>query len=160
MKIIEINWTGPFSIEQIKEFGTETDYGVYQIYGIHSIMGINSLLYIGKAVDRTFAHRIPEHNYIHYDFHDFAIYIGRIGSDTICNKIEWDKIINDSERILIDFSQPPFNSQINDLIKDISDDIVLLNQNKRYKLPFTISTAWKSSTLTKGTWKAYSNKMY
>lgn len=57
----------------------------------------------------------------HNDFHDFQIYIGRLGSENICIESEWHSVIDMLERILIDFSQL-FNSQINDLINDLNDD--------------------------------------
>ena len=161
MQIIEINWLGPFSIDQIKGFDSDIDYGVYQIYGNHSVMGENQLLYIGKSQQRTFSVRIPEHSdFINYDYHDYKIYIGRLGNDNVCSELTWNDLIDKAERILIDYCQPSFNSQINNLINDLKDDIVLLNHNKRYKIPFTISTIWKQSSNSKGTWKPYSNKMY
>lgn len=50
IKLIHIDWDGPFKLTEIDTItDDETDYGIYQIYGSHSVYSGNILLYIGKA---------------------------------------------------------------------------------------------------------------
>jgi len=67
---IKIEWCGPFSPEEVikkmddagklPDYGGE-DYDLYQIYGKHILCGEDTLLYIGKAVEKTFAIRFRRH---------------------------------------------------------------------------------------------------
>lgn len=160
MKLIEIEWQGPFTLEEIKQFDTEIDYGVYQIYGTHNILGPDTLVYIGQAIDRTFSKRLPERDWIKWDFAEYKIYIGRLGSSKPCTLNEWNKDIDIAERILIDYCQPPFNSQcLNGLSESIESNINILNFSKRFRLPLVITSSWRQSSYDKNLWNAYSNKM-
>ena len=161
MKLIEIKWEGPFTLEEISQFSSEIDYGVYQIYGTHNILGSDTLVYIGQAIDRTFSVRLPERSWINWDFAEYKIYIGRLGSSQACTVDEWNNDIDIAERILIDYCQPPFNSQcLNGLSETISNEINVLNFSKRFRLPLVVSSSWRESSYEKKQWKAYSNKMY
>lgn len=67
-QIIHLAWTGPFSIEQIRDFNDDAkDFGVYSIYGNHLVYGANVLLYLGKAQHQTFATRILQHDWLDWD---------------------------------------------------------------------------------------------
>ena len=161
MNLIEIKWEGPFTLEQVSALNSDIDYGVYQIYGTHNIIGTDSLLYIGLASAQTFSARLPQREWIHNEFHEFKIYIGRIGAAIGCTKDKWDQLISHTELILIDHCQPPYNSQgLNGLPNDIGNDILILNFGKRHKLPYSLTTAWQQSSFYKKNWKPYSNTMY
>lgn len=161
MTLIEIEWKGPYTIQEICILNADIDYGVYQIYGTHNILGTDALLYIGQACDQTFSRRIPQREYITWDFPEYRIYVGRFGSSQVCTEQDWNTQINFGEQILIDYCQPPYNSQLlNGLSAGIPNDINLLNFGKRHKLPFTITTSWRQSSHNARLWKPYSNKMY
>lgn len=161
MKLIEVEWKGPYSIEEISAFNEDTDFGVYQIYGTHNIMGTDALLYVGQASDQTFCVRLPQREYITWDFPEYRIYIGRFGAAELATKQEWNCQINFAEQILIDYCQLPYNSQLlNGLSTGIPNDINLLNFGKRHKLPFSITTSWRLSSYNVGSWKSFSQKMY
>ena len=154
----EIEWKGPFSLEEISSLNTSIDYGIYQIYGTHNISGTDALLYVGQACDQTFSQRIPQREYISWEFPEYRIYIGRLGGSAVLSEEEWNKQISISEQILIDYCQPPYNSQLlNGLSASINNEINVLNFGKRHKLPFAITTSWRGSNHHKGIWKAFSN---
>lgn len=160
MTLLEIEWKGPYSIEEIGHLNTDIDYGIYQIYGTHNILGADTLLYVGQACGQKFAHRLPQHNFIDWDFPEFRIYIGRLGNFQYCSEQVWSNQIDYAEMILIDHCQPPYNSKLlNGLSGNIPNDINILNFGKRHKLPFTITTSWRLSSHHGGQWKPYSELM-
>ena len=161
MRLIEIEWKGPYNIEETNVLNTDIDYGIYQIYGTHNILGTDTLLYVGQACEQTFAIRLPQREYIFWDFPEYRIYVGRLGFSQIDNTQiqEWNSQINFAEQVLIDYCQPPYNSQLlNGLGAEVPNDINLLNFGKRHKLPFSITTTWRLSNHYKGEWQAYSKK--
>lgn len=162
MTIIEIQWSGPFSVNEISSFNSGEDYGLYQIYGIHNILGPETLLYIGQAKDQTFAVRIPQHDdWIGWDFPEYKIYLGRFGSHLENrNPDNWDTQINISENLLINFCAPPWNTQyINKIRDDIDDETIVINWGKRYKLPMEVSTLWKKSKYNDSNlWKLFTTE--
>ena len=62
VKVIELEWDGPHSVEQVSKFFDASDYGLYQIYGTHSVFGPDTLLYIGKAERQFFGTRFSQHS--------------------------------------------------------------------------------------------------
>lgn len=162
MKLIEIVWEGPYSFTEVCSKYEKTDYGVYQIYGTHNILGENILVYIGKTEEQTFSSRFQnaDRKWIKLEFHEFKIFLGKLGSETSCSEVEWNKEIDTAERVLIDYCHPPYNSKKKDLISGVANDVVILNNGKRAKLPFTITTLWRESSLAKGKWKSFNSNMY
>ncbi|MBU3677188.1 MAG: hypothetical protein FGM54_08440 [Chitinophagaceae bacterium] len=156
----EISWSGPFDINNIKTLNSPTDFGVYTVYGTHNIFGINTLLYIGKAEDRSFGERLPEHEEewcLEWHHIDLKFYIGRFGStNPITDNNKWKEMISKSERLLINHCKPPFNAKD---IKNISDirELTLFNFGKRQNIPAVISSQWIHSDWWKDDWKEYSN---
>lgn len=63
LECLKISWEGPFTAEDVVSLNKDWDYGIYQIYGTHNIFGADSLLYIGKAMEQTFADRIVQHEH-------------------------------------------------------------------------------------------------
>ena len=117
----------PFTIEEVTLFAEAKDYGVYQIYGTHNVLGTDALLYIGQACSQTFATRLPQREYITWGFPEYRIYLGRLGSKDVVTEQERSLQIDYAEQILIDYCQPPYNSQLlNGLSSNIPDDIVVL----------------------------------
>ena len=155
MTLFEIEWKGPFTIDEIVLLNDSIDCGLYQIYGTHNIMGTDSLMYVGQTRD-SFAARLPNRDYIRWDYPEYKIYVGRFGGEDSCSKQDWHRQIDHAEQILIDYCQPPYNSQyLNGLSPSIADDIVILNFGKRHKLPYAVTTAWRQSSHQKGTWMPY-----
>lgn len=160
MNIIEIEWSGPHLLDEALLAYSDTDFGLYAIYGTHNISGVDTLLYIGKVEDRNLGMRMSEHknNYLDWAFPEYKIYFGRFGGEVHCLDAEWKSQINMSEIILIDFCQPPYNSQgLNGLVGKVKDDIIIFNWGKRHRLPFEVSTIWMQTFHHKSTWKPYSN---
>jgi len=114
MRIINIEWSGPHTIGEVaKTCHSDTDFGIYQVYGPHPTYGGPQLLYIGKASDRHFSIRIPEHGWAHAtrDQSQVSIYLGRlVGSETPDNDT-WCEEIALAESLLIYTHFPPYNTQ-------------------------------------------------
>lgn len=156
MKLIEIEWKGPYSLEETAHLTEKSDFGLYQIYGTHNILGMDTLLYVGQAWNQTFAQRIPQREYATWDFPEYRFYIGRLGGSEPITKELLSDYIDWAEQILIDYCQPPYNSQhLNGLSASIPNDIILLNFSKRHKLPYSITTAWRESSHFTGKWSPY-----
>lgn len=111
--LINILWDGPHSLDAMRSFdNSDTDYGLYQIYGHHPVYG-PSLIYIGRAKERTFAVRVPEHNWwtgAENDPRQVAVYIGRlIGPTPVLDT--WYRQIDQAEQLLIHSHAPTYNTQ-------------------------------------------------
>ena len=116
-KIINIAWDGPFTPQEVQDFTNDTDYGVYQLYGRHPVYGTlpGTLLYIGKASDNTFGHRIPNHPLEGWVGKTGQIFVGRLADEQQPGNAEWNKLIAEAEKLLIYAHAPSWNSQcIND----------------------------------------------
>ena len=158
MTIIEIEWSGPYTLEDIQKMDGESDYGIYQIYGTHTIFGENSLLYIGKAQDQTFATRISQHKeWFIEELSELKFFIGQLGGTKLTTEKEWAQGINDAEKLLIFFSSPPYNSQNLNDYGDVSETIVL-NFGKRNRLPMEVSTLYYENVFGKEKWKIFEEK--
>lgn len=152
--IIEINWDGPYSINEINKFIDKSDFGIYQIYGTHIIYG-NSLLYIGKASENEFGVRIMSHiSWIEKEPLEVEIYLGRIG----CNEYnyneavkKWSELIQKAERLLIFAISPAYNSS--GLNISFDSNYTVRNFGKRNKLPYEISTSYFNSDYFTQNWK-------
>ena len=93
MKIIHIEWDGPYTIGQLPELKNEvSDYGVYQVYGAHPVYGSNVLLYIGKADEQTFGVRLKQEDWIYnQDSQRVKFYVGRLAGASTPDDITWSK---------------------------------------------------------------------
>jgi hypothetical protein len=137
---IEIWWEGPYTKEEVKAKSKGgSSYGLYQIYGTHNISGPNTLLYIGKADRQNFFKRIKQHNWIDWESSTADIYIGRLGGVKQVDDDEWGGQIDKAERLLIYFCAPPYNSSGLKKYGTIKDTVVL-NFNKKNRLPLEVST--------------------
>lgn len=153
---IEIWWQGPFTKEDLeKDFADKkTSYGLYQIYGTHNISGPNTLLYIGKASEQTFARRLKQHDWTEFESSNTQFFIGQFGGLENVDDDEWGQQIDKAERLLIYFCAPPYNSQgLNDY-GDIHDTIVL-NYDKKNRLPLEVSTFYDDTDFWGDKWKEY-----
>jgi len=143
MKNIYITWEGPFTLDNLRNNSYLKDeseaYGVYQIYGTHPIYGSDVLLYIGKAIEQTFAKRIKQEEWeYNSDSKNIKIYVGKL-FDKKQPKIEtWNKYISHAEKLLIYTHAPAYNSSnINTLsrnkkiLKEIKDIRVINYDNYR-----------------------------
>lgn len=167
LKIIEIEWTGPFTLKYVMdECKGASDYGIYQLYGTHTIFGTNALLYIGSATERPFATRMKEHDelWAKHESNEIKVHLGRIGGVNHPKEVEkgnfpeWDLQIDFAERLLVYFCSPPYNSSlIVNLGIDESEDVIVMNFGKKNCLPFEVSTLFeKSQYWEKETSKAWS----
>ena len=158
VKIIEIEWEGPFSMSEIIEKKGETDFGLYMAFGPHRVYGENVLLYVGKAEQQTFATRIPQHG----DWWGTeSIFLGRLGGSDIISMNEWDELIDYAESKFIQYCLPSWNSsKLNDHKKASFGEAIIFNSGVRlYSIPTVLSdTLFLQSSFIKKTWAAYSNK--
>lgn len=116
MENINIYWDEFCELEEltkkVKGNNEDTDYGVYQIYGSHPIYGNDVLLYIGKAIQQTFATRINQEKHWWYnkDSSNVKIYLGRLIGNRPLDTAQWDEMISKAEEILIYSHKPAHNS--------------------------------------------------
>jgi hypothetical protein len=164
VNLITITWeVHEFDLEIIRTFNRPFDYGIYQIYGNHNAYGKDVLLYIGKAVDRTFAVRLQDGQRnndggrVNYDFVESTIVpthirLGHISASKSPQDIEkhnlieykenWNNNINVAEKILIATHPPALNLQLGNRLKDINfnEHYLILNGGNRGALLPEVST--------------------
>ena len=105
MRIVRIEWEGPFSIEEVLELDDRNkDYGLYQIYGHHIVYGKDSLLYIGQT-GNTFSQRFNEHLVWLEEEEGVFIHVGRIASEDYDEQGR-----KDVEALTIYWHSPAYNS--------------------------------------------------
>jgi len=157
---IEIWWHGPFSMEEINKYHADTSrsYGLYQIYGTHNISGPNTLIYIGKADQQTFAKRVGQHGWTNWEASDVQIYIGQLGGNKNIDNETWGQLIDTSERLLVNYCAPPYNTQYLNSYGNITDTIVF-NFDKKNRLPSEVSTFYNDSDwwLEEGKWNIFTD---
>jgi hypothetical protein len=153
--IIEIRWTGPYKRDQIINLRSDQDYGIYQIYGTHNVNGPNTLLYIGKANDQQFATRINQHYWTEWEYSELEIYIGRLGGSKQIDQDEWEKQINIAEQLLIYYCSPPYNSKNIQGYDGSIKNILVVNLDKKNRLPMEVSTFYTDSEFWNGNWEEY-----
>ncbi len=147
MKVIHIEWKGPFKIDKAKSKNGKEDHGVYQIYGNHPVYGSQVLLYIGKAVDQTYGERINQDERIWLfdkDFWPIEIYFGQVGESETGMKKEI--LIDLVEKLLIYSHQPACNSSNICSIPDKNiEELHILNWDvRRDLLPEVSGERWSS----------------
>jgi len=146
---IKIEWEGPFDLLTIiakkKDGGVPpdyegNDYGLYQIYGNHILCKADTLLYVGIAVDETFAERFKHHKkeWLNKE-ENIQIYIGRVYDPKKHSKTSnwsaWKKDIEIAEDILIYKYSPNYNNAgITDPPKLQHEHIQLIHCGERHKL--------------------------
>lgn len=117
------------------------DYGLYQIYGKHILCGSNTLLYVGKAVNQTFAQRFKQHNneWLGKEM-DIKIYLGRTKYNRAYTKKDnwkaWKRDVSIAESIIIYKYSPNYNSAcLGDLPKlHPYKQVLLIHAGERHKL--------------------------
>jgi len=125
VKVIHIEWQGPFSLAEVQkknDGGNEEngwngeDYGLYQICGWHILSGPNTLLYVGQAVDQTFAERFRQHEreWLAEEKKEKWIFLGKLAGIQYTKKDNWNSWYRDvdiAEAIIIYKYTPNYNSQ-------------------------------------------------
>ena len=114
---IHIDWDGPFTEREVENLTNDADYGVYQLYGRHPVYGMSprTLLYIGKASDNTFGHRMRNHSLKRFVGKTEQVFVGRFAGEQQPGNAEWGNLIAEAEQLLIYAHAPSWNSQcIND----------------------------------------------
>jgi hypothetical protein len=145
--VLDLQWEGPFTLEQIGQFDHAHDHGVYQIYGTHNVLGSDTLLYIGMANQRTFAARVPEHDWIDWEPGSANIYLGRLSGThqmTEAGWPEWEEMINRAEVLLIFFCSPPYNSFGIRELRPLPPTIIA-NYRRRHRLPPLVSNIYETA---------------
>ncbi|MFC5604751.1 hypothetical protein [Sporosarcina koreensis] len=130
MKLIHLEWTGPYTLENLTDLmDEETDYGIYQVYGKHPIYGSNVLLYIGKADLQTIGKRISQENWWNTnDSGRHLIYAGRLMGEQTPEEIDWSIEIDLAEKLLIYGHKPAYNSKnLSNILHVNLQDIHILN---------------------------------
>jgi hypothetical protein len=148
LTFININWYGPYGLHDLKQLNdTSKDFGIYQVCGSHPVYGSNVLLYIGKAVQQTFATRIAQENW-HYnkDSGNVQIYVGRLGGNKKIPMEKWEQQIHFAEKLLIYSHAPACNSQNIGTVpfSDLANIHILNWGNYRDLLPEVSSKRWAS----------------
>ena len=105
-KLINVLWTGPFSLDEILKENVINGKGLYQIYGTHLIYGRNVLLYIGQT-EVSFLERFQKHKseWIKFEFDNVQIYSGEIIKSNDLNED-----LKNAEKLLLYFCAPAYNS--------------------------------------------------
>lgn len=130
LKLIHIEWTGPYNLENLPDLmNEEMDYGIYQVYGKHPVYGSDVLLYIGKADLQTIGKRISQENWWNTnDSGRHLIYAGRIAGEQKAEEIDWSIKIDLAEKLLIYVHKPAYNSKnLTSIPYDNLQDIHILN---------------------------------
>ena len=130
MRIVEIEWTGPFNPKQVKR--NKDDF--YQVYGYHPVYGENVLLYIfrGNEWKREISthknigeRRIPDY----FKPGQITVAVGKIldNKGKIC--------LETIKEILVFLHSPAWNTEGIDDIKNIPylscDDVVIKNRGNK-----------------------------
>ncbi len=112
--IIHIDWSGPYTLEEVSHLNGPTDFGVYQIYGGHPVYGSGVLLYIGLDEWQTFAQRLSQHGWCHtnQDAGRLEVHVGRLFGLTTPDCDTWNRYIRLAELLLIHAHRPAWNSQM------------------------------------------------
>ncbi len=104
---VHVVWEGPITVADVAALCGPADHGVYAIYGPHNVYGLSPLLYIGRANERTFGVRIPEHRWAEFERSaEISIHVGRLAHPPGQEAAG----INDVEGLLIYAHGPAYNS--------------------------------------------------
>lgn len=116
-----------WSLEDLSKIKDETkDYGIYQIYGYHPLYGHSVLLYIGQAISQTFGLRIRQESWeLNEDHENIEIYVGRLASKNSVTIDDWNKRIDQAEKLLIYAHSPAYNTQNT---RSLPEDYILKNK--------------------------------
>ena len=160
-KIIKVQWDGPFTYEEVKQFNGKKDYGIYIAFGNHRIYGMDSLLYVGKAFDQTFLMRINQHT----DWPGTEYYyLGRICGIGKTTYKTWHEEVDYLETQIIQHCLPSWNaSKLNYTNKtyEFENPIILNNicnfhKSQLVRILPAVMCNWMLKDAEK--WEAFSNE--
>ena len=106
---LPVLWEGPYGVEDVVgELARDEDHGLYQVYGTHP----DSLLYIGSAIDRTFAERLGER--APWSAHaEVRVHVGRLFAPeryrSEDGRASWERDVRLAERVMIHKYSPRYN---------------------------------------------------
>lgn len=144
MRLARLDWTGPYTKDQVLQMNDEDDYGVYQVSGSHVIFGRNSLLYIGRAVGIKFGARFRQHSSWLDEESDIEIRLAKIRDGDFKedeNWKDWDQLARDCEALCIFWHSPPYNSHGLNTYK--GQELRIHNCGERGNLLPEISSDWR-----------------
>lgn len=145
LRLLEVAWEGPLSIEEVALLDRPSDRGVLQVYGSHPVFGGDALLYIAEARSETFAQRLERlGHWLRFLPSAPTHYVGRLGGTAPPGPGELDECIRVAFRLLTFFHAPAWNSREIDH-HGISIGTVVLNMGHRHRLALEVSTLWDSS---------------
>ncbi|GEM_PF-265214 len=144
-EIINIDWEGPFSIDEIlkgtidnQKFNVKSsDIGLYQIYGSHPLYGSDVLVYIGRTQNKNgFQSRLKDRWVINNgnDSNNVKIYLGTIFSDSKkYTNAEINVFIEKAEVLMINALKPAFNSSNIQSAKDFDKKDYIVYNHGSYR---------------------------
>ena len=114
-EIFEIEWTGPYTFDDLKEEGEDftNTLSLYAKYSDHPLYGRKVLTYIGKAVKQTVLKRLSQH-----DLGNETIYVGAVYAFKSWKKSQenWDKPYDEQEYIRHNKGDGDIISRIEELL--------------------------------------------
>lgn len=145
---INIEWDGPFQIDDVKKFNSESDHGFYQVYGSHPVYGSNTLLYIGRASIQTFGTSVFQEGWgYHNNEYGLQIHLGRLLTNGPLKIKQRQTLIEEVFRLLVYAHSPAYNAtHINNVHEDeVLQDFHILNwKSHRDLLPEISGSRWAS----------------
>lgn len=144
MKLARLDWTGPFSLEEVLQLTGKDDYGIYQVSGSHVVFGRDSLLYIGRAVGVTFGARFQQHASWVMQESGVEIRLARPRKGDYAEDDdwkEWDGLARDCEALNIYWHSPPYNSRGLNAYK--GNPLRIQNCGERGSVLPEVSSDWK-----------------
>ena len=135
---ILLHWSGPYSLDQIEQFNSVADYGLYMIVGTHITNGPETMLYLGKSEKQRFASRLSQHGWLQQESMPVQIYLGRIWDKDFhidSNRTldeQWTHAINEAERLMIFSLSPHYNSS-NVYWASFQEQVIVYNLGRRHR---------------------------
>lgn len=146
--VVEFDWSGPFTLDEVLVTNSHaSNSGLYQIYANHNVIGFNTLVYIGIAVDQTFAQRFYDHNKWLREENEVTIRLGCLKGSNEVNEIDWKLVVRESEKLAIYWHTPPYNStNISNVpkydTKRVPYPLLVRNSGDRGRLQAQYSNYW------------------
>lgn len=132
MRIVTLNWYGPYRLDRLSQYDIANEKGIYSIY--RTFGGNETLMYIGKT-KRNFIQRLYEHDYwVSALRGEVRIRLGIFADGRQYN----EKTLADVEALLITWNKPVENT-VNTRYY-YGREVTVVNKGRRGSLHEKIST--------------------